>query len=311
MSGFFDATPATMSTGTSSASATGLPDWYQQYIQGMAGLGVDYANQSDPIYTGARTAGMSTGQAAAQSGAQSLIANGNPLLSQAQSDIGSGLSAISQPTSSWNSTAASQYMSPYTSSVVNEIGRLGNQNFTQNLMPQVQSAFVGAGGSGSTRNAQVLGQVADQNEQNILGQQATALNSGYTGAQAQFNADQARQLQQQTAAGTAGLSAGSTLGSIGANEMGTDLSGLGLLNAVGNQDQTTQQNALNTAYNDFTQQRDWNLTNAGDMHQLIAGLLLPSTTTQDQTKTETQQTPGTSSAQGLSQLLTILGGIAS
>ena len=44
-----------------------------------------------------------------------------------------------------------QYMNPYQEQVVNNIGRLGSRNLLENILPNVQNRFVGAGQYGSTQ----------------------------------------------------------------------------------------------------------------------------------------------------------------
>jgi hypothetical protein len=94
-----------------------------------------------------------------------------------------------------------QYMNPYTSSVVDEMTRLGQQNIRQNLSPQTTAGIVGAGQFGSTRGAQALGQNITNALQDLGGRQSTALQAGYTQALGASQADMARQLQAGVASG--------------------------------------------------------------------------------------------------------------
>lgn len=262
--GFFDAPPAT--TNQATTVANGLPDWYQQYVSGIGGMAANYANQPYTPYTGARVAGLSSGQQTAMGGLSSMVTNPNP--TQKWTDPG----------------VASSYMSPYTSGVVDDIARRGNQNFNQNVMPGIQSQFVGAGGSGSTRNADILSKAAVTNQANISGLQSNALQAGYgTGANI-FGADQSRQQQGQA----------------------LQMTGLGLLGQMGQTDQATQQKALDTAYGDFTDQRDWDINNAGKLNSVVKGLALPQSS--QSISQATTQGGGSSPAQGFLQFLATLYG---
>lgn len=131
-------------------------------------------------------------------------------------------SAVSGNAQNWTDNWQ-QYMSPFTQNVVNEIGRLGNRNLMENIVPQVQNQFLGAGQFGSTRNADILGRSIRDAQADISGRQAQALESGYGTAANIFGADagrqqQQQQLQAQTAlgAGNLGANTATTAGSLGA-----------------------------------------------------------------------------------------------
>lgn len=74
------------------------------------------------------------------------------------------------------------YLSPYTQNVVGGLENTANQNWNQNIMPGVNNEFVGSGQFGSGRNAQVLGQAANEEQTNLNTSVANALQSGYTTA---------------------------------------------------------------------------------------------------------------------------------
>lgn len=74
------------------------------------------------------------------------------------------------------------YMSPYTNSVVQGLQNQANMNWNQNIMPAVNNEFIGSGQYGSGRNAQVLGQAANNFQTNLDAQTANVLESGYNTA---------------------------------------------------------------------------------------------------------------------------------
>ena len=74
-------------------------------------------------------------------------------------------------------------MNPYTSNVVDEMGRLTQQNVQRNLLPTMKAGFVGTGGLGSQRYAGALGQSMADIQANLTGQQYGALSQGYTQAE--------------------------------------------------------------------------------------------------------------------------------
>lgn len=104
------------------------------------------------------------------------------------------------------------YMNPYTNQVVNRIGELGARNLRENLLPNIQDRAIQAGTFGGSRSGEAIGRALRDTQESTLAQQSAALQSGYTQAGQQLQADRARQLQaaqQQQALGqtTAGLTA--------------------------------------------------------------------------------------------------------
>ena len=88
-------------------------------------------------------------------------------------------------------------MNPYTTTVVDEMGMLQQQNIQRNVMPGLKAAFAGTGGSGSSRFANATGQTMADMQANLTGQQQGALSAGYN--QALQAALQNLQLQNQAA----------------------------------------------------------------------------------------------------------------
>ena len=81
----------------------------------------------------------------------------------------------------WNANQQQQFMNPYVQNVVNEQARLSNQNLFENVIPQVNSTFTGAGQFGSSRNADFMNRAVRDQQYNLQGQQGQTL----------FNAQQA------------------------------------------------------------------------------------------------------------------------
>ena len=73
-------------------------------------------------------------------------------------------------------------MNPYTQNVVDEMGRLSQQNVQRNVLPSLKAGFVGTGGLGGQRYANALGQSMADVQAGLTGQQYGALSQGYTQA---------------------------------------------------------------------------------------------------------------------------------
>jgi hypothetical protein len=300
----FLTSPTAPATGTSTtASQSGVPDWYSDYIRGIAGKGVELAgNAQEGQIPQQSIAGFTPDQVAAFQQVRDNQGAWKPGLEQAgqtvQGAIGSAQqagqqanAAVAGPSQNWTDPGTqSAYMSPYTSSVVNEIARLGNQNFNENIMPQINASMIGSGQFGSTRNAANLGNAATQAQQNITGQQASALESGYSTAGNLFNQDAARQQQQQQMQGQTALGAGqlaATTGLQGGQQQGALAqagSALGMqdaqgMQAIGQQQQQLQQTGLDTDYNNLVAQQQYGWNNLNNLNTIVRGAQLPTSQT--------------------------------
>jgi len=148
------------------------------------------------------------------------------------------------------------FMSPYTSNVVDEMARLQQQNIQRNLMPQLKAGFVSTGGLGSKRYADAMGQTMADLQSNLTGQQYGALNKGYSDSvTAAINNVQ----NQNQAARTQGELAG--------QEQSLGLTGAGALTKAGTEQQAYEQSLI-----------DAPLKTATNVSQLMRGYTVPGTT---------------------------------
>lgn len=203
--------------------------------QGMFDAATGLFNQG----AGADTAGMYQpyGQQASdftyQAGQQAV-----PLIQQSTQPMGlSAASPYLQAASGSFPDAASAYMSPYTSAVTDRIAELGGRNLSENILPAISDDFVRAGQYGSTRQRDLVGRAARDTQDSILGQQAQALESGYSTAGQLYNADASRYAGLAGTAGGLGTQqqqitqqAGQTLGNLGLGQA-SSLSNIGATGA--------------------------------------------------------------------------------
>jgi hypothetical protein len=266
-------------TSTLSDTNTQLPAWLQEYTRGLAGQAAEVAGGAYTPYqapTGAATYGEDTGQ----------IAGLNAIQNQAIADTQANQGNWQQYTNAASQTvpqAVGQYMSPYTDSVVNRIAQLGQRNLTENLLPQVNSTFTGAGQFGSTRNAGFMNNALRDANESILDQQSQALQTGFQNAQNMALADLQRQ-----------AILGGQVQQYAANDAGA------LSTAGGQQQALTQQN-LTAANNDWQNQNNWQRGNLDWLSQIIRGLPAQQSTTQSVTQVPTagtQVSPLAAAAQG-------------
>jgi hypothetical protein len=103
--------------------------------------------------------------------------------------------------------AASDYMSPYMSNVIESQKRGAVQDYARQF-PQLGAAATRVGGLGGTRSALVQSEAQRNLFDRMSDIETQGLQSGYMNAQQQFNADQARRMQAQQANQQAGISVG-------------------------------------------------------------------------------------------------------
>lgn len=220
--------------------------------------GIDRArsvsNENYTPYAGQRIADFSP----EQQQAQQMVSQG---IGQFMPVYGAGVNATQSAATPFSASDLTPYMNPYQSQVVDEIARRGNQNFTNNILPEINSQFTGGGMFGSSRNAVALGRAAQNVQNDITGQQSQALQQGFQNAVQNLQNDRARQLQ-------AGQSLVSQAGQ-GQQLYGADVNALA---GVGSQKQNLQQMGLDTAYNQFLEQQQYPQAQAQWFNNIVRGI---------------------------------------
>lgn len=241
------------SPATTNTVQTTVPDWLQGPI--MSNINTATAQAAAPYvaYQGQRIAPLDAAQNQAANLTQSGIGAYNPTLQQGIADTNASAQPFSQDT-------FNQYMDPYKSQVTDEIARLGNQNFNQNIMPGINSQFTGNGMFGSSQNAKELGLAGAQAQADITGQQAQYLSQGFQNSVNNMNTGLARQ-----------QAAGAQLGQEATTGQAMNNTDVSALQSVGGQQQTNQQQLLDTAYNTFLQQQQYPEAQSAFLSSIIHG----------------------------------------
>lgn len=275
---FGNTTPASL-TNTVTDMGTNLPAWLQEYTRGLAGQAVATAGEAYQPYT-------SPTNAATYGEDAHRIAGFTPLQQQAQAGVQANQGNYKPYTDYASQTlpqAQQAYMSPYTDQVVNRIAQLGQRNLTENLLPQVNSTFTGAGQFGSTRNAEFTNRALRDANESILGQQANALQTGYSQAQNAALQDLTRQAQ------------------LGQMTQQLGYQDVSMLDTIGQQQQQQQQTNMNLANTDFTNQRNYPKTQLSFLSDIIRGQPVATTSyqaTSNPAATTQQLSPLAAAAQG-------------
>jgi hypothetical protein len=266
-----------MATNTSiSTSLTDVPEVLRPYITGAGGvlptaqtlLTKDYNTMyGDPL----KAAGLAgSGRVAGLSPMQQQIGTElGSMNTPSQFNMGTGSAALGLGAlgSMLSPEQTAMYMSPYQQNVIDvnkaEALRDAQKGLTsQNLASAKQGTYGGA------RNALMMSE-ADRNLQTKLGNiQATGMQNAY---------DAAQKAQIAQAAGYTGL--GQTLGQLGTAQQATDIDRLKTQGAYGDLQRATQQQQLDTQYQDLMAKLNYPVTNLETMNNLVRGVPLTQTAT--------------------------------
>ena len=189
--------------------------------------------------------------------------------------------------------AAQQYMNPYMQSVV-DMQQQDAQRQADIASTGRNAQAVGAGAFGGSRQAITDAEAARNLSMQKGAIQPQGLNTAYTNAQQQFNADQARQQQAQqmyeqsrqygAGLGMQGLQTAlqgaGALGQLGQTQYGQQVGNINLQNQMGGQQQQEQQNILNQQIQNYATQQQYPMMQLANMSNLLRGLPMQSTTVQ-------------------------------
>ena len=265
----------------SSATVTGPSTFTQPYVQDVLGKGQALLNNPAPQYTGQLTAGTSDLQNQAWQGLSNLTlpstmtTAGTNLLDLGNQAAGTSYNPVG---SAFDANAAQQYMNPYLQASLNpQLEEARRQAQITQLANNAKATQAGA--YGGSRQA-----LMDTETQRNLGTNLAAItgqgyNTAYDKATAQFNADQARKIQEAqygTDVGLKGLSQAATAnqaaGNIGTQEAQYGLQNITALGAAGNTQQAQNQAGLNALYNQYLEQRNYPGTLLANQANLIKGI---------------------------------------
>lgn len=160
------------------------------------------------------------------------------------------------------------YMNPYTDEVVNKIATLGNRNLRENILPGVQNQFIGAGQYGSTGHQNLTNRAIRNTTEAISQAQGEALQGGYNTALQTALSAQTGQRERALGAGdlagrVAGrdvereMASGEALQGLAGQQQMAGLRGGAAMEQAGAQQQAQGQNELNTAYQQFQEERNF------------------------------------------------------
>lgn len=232
----------TVPTGAT-GSESSLSNWAGDYVTNMLGQGQALANKPYEAYTGPLTAGASGLQNQAFGMAGNLQTPGS--IGQAATTAG-GIASMAPGAGQYTAVGtdfgapqAQQYMNPYVQSALNPALDEARRQADISRMADA-GRLTQAGAYGGSRQAIM----ESEGRRNLMDKQNQMLTSGYMNAfdkaQQQFNADQARRIQEQqfgTTSGLQGLQTGiqaaQAQGQLGSLQSQADLAGINALTGLG------------------------------------------------------------------------------
>jgi hypothetical protein len=236
--------------------------------QAVMGRANNVASTPYQPYTGQLVAGLSPTQ---QSGIQNLNnAQGaaNPYLQTAQGLIGQGTQQITPQ--GFSSGALQQYMNPYQQQVIDStMANIGETNAQQ--AQQLKGNAVASGAFGGDRAGVAQAELARQ--QGLASNQTLAgLNSqNYSQALGEFNTQQQMGLSASQANAQNALQGASLSGGLGQLASSTAIQGAMAQLYGGGLDQQTQQNILNSAYQQWQNQQSYPFQTTGWLANIAEG----------------------------------------
>jgi len=268
MAGLFQGDPLPDVTSTTQTQAT-APEFYTNYLQDIANLGQNAVTQGG-------VAGFSPLQQ------QALQMTPDVAFAGAGS-MGAGSQLLGQAGATTVPDVIADYMNPYQSAVVDELGRLQNRNIQENVLPALGAGAVGSGQFGSRRQQQITGNTMRDMQADLLGRQYQALNQGYTAAGTLAGNDLNR-----------ALNAGQAFGTLGRQQQDLGTTGLKTMFDFGKEEQNLGQKML-----------DRPMLEAKAFSELLRGQQMPGGTVTQ----EVGPKSGAYSNSPLSQIASLLAGL--
>jgi hypothetical protein len=268
MAGLFQGDPLPDVTTTTETQAT-APEFYTNYLQDIANLGQNAVQQGG-------VAGFSPLQQQAFQMVPDVAFSG-------AGSLGASSQLLGQAGATTVPDVVADYLNPYTSAVVDEMGRLQQRSIKENILPNLGAAAVGSGQFGSRRQQQVTGNALRDLQADLIGKQMQALQQGYTEAGRTAQADLSRALQ-----------SGQAFTQLGQEQQQLGLGGLKAMSEYGGQQQALGQKML-----------DYPMAQTQAFSQLMRGYQIPTGQIQQRVGPEA----GAYSNSPLSQISGLLAGL--
>lgn len=253
-------------TTSTATSSTGMPAWFEAYSQNLASAGTNrFLNAPYPgAFTGERVAGDNPDIEASRAAVRGMQGESDPMIDQAAGTAASIGTHLDRP-------ALDSFMNPYTDSVVDRLGVLGQRNL-ENSLRGVNANFISGGNFGSGEHGEFTARAVRDSDESTLAEQNKALNTGYGQSLGAYGDAQTRALQ-----------ASGQMGALAKLKQDTSLRDAAALEEVGKDQRQRTQMGNDVRYSDYLEGRDWDRNMVQGAAGVGAGINAPTTTTNTQT----------------------------
>jgi hypothetical protein len=283
----FQGTPQQATSYVTSSSET--PRWMQDAIYNQIQWSTNTANKPLEQFKKPLVAGFDPLQERAQEQVQTNLGAWRP-------DMDTATGGMTGMTGARAVDNVPAYMNPYLTNVTDRIAQLGARNLNEVLLPGVSDSFIRAGQFGSSRMGEFGARALRDTQESILGQQAGALQQGYTQALGASQADLGRQQQ-----------ALGALGQMAQQEQALRSGDVAALEATGATRQQLAQRQTDADLRQFLEAREYPKTQLDWLSTQVRGMAPITDKIQNQS---TQTTGQTYSPSPLSQMASLLAGAA-
>lgn len=287
---------------SSTTNTSNLPEYARPYFERMMGRAEEESNQPYTPYGGQRTAGFTPDTQTGFGITRGVAARGMPEMDAAGNMAGAagmtGLNAQNYRSNAiqqqgFGQEQAQQYMSPYMNEVIDRQKAAAVRDFGEQR-PGRDTQAVRSGAFGGYRSAIQEG-VAERGLQNRMSDiEGMGRQQAFQNAQGQYERDRAASMQAQgmteqqrlaaaqygLAGAGLGLQAAGTMGQLGASRQGMALQQAQALQAQGTAQQNLGQRQLDTEYQDFINQRDFDKQQISYLSNILRGVPVQPTTVQ-------------------------------
>jgi hypothetical protein len=237
-----------------------LPPWLEALYREVSRMAASQAATPYLPYQGSRLEDFNADQKAAFGLGRKTGVHTAPL-NQAEGQIGRGVQDFP--------ALYERYMNPYTQQVVRGIGEAGNQNFRDNILPAIESQFVGKGQVFSGHHQKMANRAGLEAQQQISRQQSDALARGYEHGAQTFGQDQSRHLLGAEA-----------YGNLARQRQAGNLADITMLQDQGRQQQGLGQASKDIGYQDFMRKQQYPKDQTNFYSSVLHGIPAPMTTAQ-------------------------------
>lgn len=288
---------------SSTVNQSNLPEYARPYFERMMGRAEEESNEPYVSYGSQRIAdftpdvqqGFDITRGVAARGAPELDVAGGVLGASAMRGLGaSGYASNPIQQSAFGPQQAQQYMSPYMDEVLARQKQAAIRDFNEGR-PNRETQAIKSGAFGGYRSAIQEGVAQRGLGERMSDIEATGRQRAFENAQAQFERDRAASMSAQgtteaqrlaaqqyglSGAGL-GLQAGTALSNLGATRQGMTLQQADALQKQGGIQQQQTQRELDTSYQDFLNQRDFEKQQINFMSNILRGVPVQPQTVQN------------------------------